>query len=148
MLLCLFYWQEDEFFRRGGVHLCYLRHVLHTRQLCPLPHPGAGEQGQASAVCQWRQPGRLLAGQFCLGHGEWRSKNTPTNAVLPLRSIAWRSLHTESKCVSFFNYWSQQQKNKRSRLQELEQRQKTVTATHLPPAPPCNFLTYISTWRT
>lgn len=36
-------WSQGlQLHRRGGVHLRHLRHVLHPRQLCPLPHPGAG----------------------------------------------------------------------------------------------------------
>lgn len=71
-LLCSIQLQGHKLNGRGGVHLCYLCHVLHPCQLCPLPHPRAGEQSQASAICQRSKPGCVLAGQFCLGHGRYQ----------------------------------------------------------------------------
>lgn len=61
--------QVDHFGRRRGGYLRHFRLVLHPRELRPLPHPGARDQGQAPAVCQRGQPFSLLGGQFLLGHG-------------------------------------------------------------------------------
>lgn len=63
--------QDDHLSGCAGVHLCHLRHVLCPCQLCGLPHPGEGEQGQAHAVHQRSAASPLLAGQLRLGYGKW-----------------------------------------------------------------------------
>lgn len=80
-LLCSLYSQGHDLHWRGCVHLCYICHVLHPRQLCPLPHPREGEQSQASAICQRSKPSCLLVGQLCLGHGEYQLHHTDVSPL-------------------------------------------------------------------
>lgn len=62
--------QDDHIGGCPRVHLCHLRHVLRPSQLCGVPDPGAGQQGEAPAVHQRGEARHLLALQFCLGHGK------------------------------------------------------------------------------
>ncbi|CAG11533.1 unnamed protein product [Tetraodon nigroviridis] len=46
-----------------------------------LPHPGESEQSQTHAVHQRSAAFPLLAGQLCLGHGDWRRQRHPEERV-------------------------------------------------------------------
>lgn len=88
----LFLLKADHFSGCSGGDLCDFRHVLHPRQLRPLPHPGAGDQGQAPAVCQRGEPVGVLGDQLLLGHGEF-------SAGLRLQGSAALATDPRSLCV-------------------------------------------------
>lgn len=66
-----FFSQDDHISWRSGLYLCNLRHVLCAGQLCPFPDWGTCQQSQTSSVCQRCQTDTLLAGELCLGYGEY-----------------------------------------------------------------------------